>query len=94
MAVIDNLWLTCWLCNNYKGVQTHAPDPLTERKTQRYNPRKQEWSQDFTWSDDGVYITGISACGRATVSALQLNNLYAIPVRQTWISVGWHPPVN
>ena len=25
----DNLWLSCSLCNRYKGAQTSAPDPLT-----------------------------------------------------------------
>lgn len=36
---------------------------------------------------------GLTACGRATVLALQLNNAYAVTVRQAWVSVGWHPPV-
>jgi len=35
---------------------------------------------------------GQTACGRATVLALQLNNAYAVTVRQAWVSVGWHPP--
>jgi hypothetical protein len=30
--------------------------------------------------------------GRVTVLALQLNNIYAVTVRQAWISAGWHPP--
>ena len=90
----DNLWLACRLCNNYKGVQTHGEDPLTKRKTRLFNPRSQKWSQHFTWSDDGILIIGITACGRATITALQLNNSYAVPVRRAWVSVGWHPPVD
>ncbi|BAZ12013.1 HNH endonuclease [Calothrix sp. NIES-4071] len=35
----------------------------------------------------------ITACGRATVIALQLNNVYAVTVRQAWVSAGWHPPI-
>ena len=88
----ENLWLACRLCNNFKGIQTHAKDPLTNRKTKLFNPRRQKWSRHFTWSDDGAYIIGITAFGRASVVALQLNNPYAVMVRQAWISVGWHPP--
>ena len=89
----ENLWLACRMCNNYKGIQTHAKDPLSDRKAQLFNPRKQQWLKHFTWSDDGIYIIGITTCGRATVAALQLNNVYAITVRQAWVSVGWHPPI-
>ena len=88
----ENLWLACRLCNNYKGTQTQAIDPITHRKIKLFNPRQQQWSRHFTWSEDGVYIISLTATGRATVLALQLNNAYAVAVRQTWVSVGWHPP--
>jgi HNH endonuclease len=88
----ENLWLSCRLCNSYKGIQTKATDPIGDRSVQLFNPRTQRWSQHFTWSEDGVYIIGLTPCGRATVLALQLNNIYAVTVRQAWTSVGWHPP--
>jgi hypothetical protein len=44
------------------------------------------------WTDNGAYISGLTATGRATVLALQLNNPYSVTVRQAWISAGWHPP--
>jgi 5-methylcytosine-specific restriction endonuclease McrA len=66
----ENLWLACRLCNNFKGIQTHAKDPLTNRKTKLFNPRRQKWSRHFTWSDDGAYIIGITAFGRASVQKL------------------------
>lgn len=88
----DNLWLSCRLCNSYKGAQTHGKDPLTRRSVRLFNPRSQKWSRHFAWSDEGVQIIGRTACGRATVAALQLNNAYAVAVRQAWVSVGWHPP--
>jgi hypothetical protein len=37
-----------------------------------------------------VEITGLTACGRATVSALSLNNQLAVIVRRNWIKAGWH----
>jgi 5-methylcytosine-specific restriction endonuclease McrA len=78
----ENLWLACRLCNAYKGTQTDGRDPLTNRKVKLFNPRKQKWSRHFAWSNDGTCISGLMACGRATVLALQLNNPYAVTVRQ------------
>jgi HNH endonuclease len=88
----DNLWLSCRLCNSFKGAQTHASDPITGKRSLLFNPRRQSWSRHFEWSVDGAYILGRTLCGRATVNALQLNNPFAVTVRQAWISAGWHPP--
>lgn len=88
----ENLWLSCRLCNNAKRDQTHGVDPLTREVMPLYNPRTQAWSDHFIWSDDGVQIIGLTPCGRATVLALQLNNLIAVMVRQEWVAAGWHPP--
>ena len=38
-------------------------------------------------------VLGRTATGRATVTALQLNNAIARMVRSAWVSAGWHPPV-
>jgi hypothetical protein len=89
----DNLWLACRMCNNFKGTQTHGRDPVTGRRIRLFNPRRQQWSKHFMWSTDGVHIVGRTACGRATVVALQLNNIIAVMVRREWVSAGWHPPV-
>jgi hypothetical protein len=88
----QNLWLSCRLCNSHKGIQTKGNDPISDRSVQLFNQRTQRWSKHFTWSEEGVYILGLTPSGRATVLALQLNNIYAVAVRQAWISVGWHPP--
>ena len=88
----ENLWLACRLCNSYKGVQTQGQDPESDRNIKLFNPRLQKWTRHFTWINNGTHIEGITACGRATVIAMQLNNSYAVPVRQAWISAGWHPP--
>lgn len=88
-----NLWLACRLCNNYKGTQTDARDPLTNKKVKLFNPRKQKWSKHFEWSLDGAQIIGTTAIGRATVIALQLNNIISVTVRQQWVLAGWHPPM-
>ncbi|OKH10767.1 HNH endonuclease [[Limnothrix rosea] IAM M-220] len=88
----NNLWLACRLCNSYKGTKTHGIDPATNTTVALFNPRTQKWSEHFMWEREGVLIRGTTPCGRATALALQLNNPYAVMVRQAWISAGWHPP--
>jgi HNH endonuclease len=88
----ENLWLACRLCNSYKGSKTQGKDPETDQNSNLFNPRLQKWTNHFIWINDGTYIAGITACGRATVLAMQLNNPYAVTVQQAWISAGWHPP--
>ena len=90
----ENLWLACPLCNGFKGVQTHASDPITGRRNRLFNPRKQLWSRHFKWSEDGTRIIGRTACGRVTVVALRLNNVISLMVRREWVSAGWHPPAD
>lgn len=89
----DNLWLSCSLCNRYKGAQTSATDSLTGDAVQLFNPRYGDWDEHFRWSVDGIRIEGLTPTGRATVEALKLNNELAVEVRRNWLRAGWHPPV-
>jgi 5-methylcytosine-specific restriction endonuclease McrA len=88
----DNLWLACRLCNNAKGVQTECLDPDTGQRVRLFDPRRQSWTDHFSWSADGTRVLGQTPCGRATVLALQLNGLVAVTVRRCWVAAGWHPP--
>jgi hypothetical protein len=74
----DNLCLACELCNQYKWTQTEAIDPESGEFVSLFNPRIQTWQEHFTWSPDGTEIIGITACGRATILALRLNNNLAV----------------
>jgi len=89
-----NLWLACAWCNSFKGVQTHAIDPLTNGQAPIFNPRMQNWSDHFRWNEDGSQILGLTSTGRATVVALHLNNEFIMPARRQWVTAGWHPPVS
>ncbi len=89
----DNLWLSCPLCNAYKGDRVSATDPQTGRTAALFNPRLQNWFEHFRWSDDGLRIVGLTATGRATVVALHLSDdPDALQVRSYWVLAGWHPP--
>ena len=88
----ENLWLSCGLCNRYKGTQTNGFDEETKIFVSLFNPRRQIWTEHFSWSADGVFIIGLTLTGRVAVNALRLNNDIAVEVRRNWILAGWHPP--
>lgn len=87
-----NLWRSCRECNERKGAQTQALDPETGETVGLYNPRTQLWHEHFRWSADGLLVEGLTAIGRATAIALDLNRPHQIVARQRWVLVGWHPP--
>ncbi len=88
-----NLWLACPLCNRHKGDKVSAFDPETRVIVPLFNPRTQQWSEHFRWSNDGIRIIGLTPIGRATVIALQLSeDPDALLVRSYWVLAGWHLP--
>ena len=91
-SIEDNLWLACPLCNGHKGAQTHGTDTASGERVPIFNPRTQAWHEHFHWSEDGTLIVGRTACGRATITALQLNNEHLVRARRRWVMAGWHPP--
>lgn len=88
----DNLCLACELCNQYKWTKTAGLDLESGETVTLFNPRQQKWHDHFTWSEDGTEISGLTACGRATIIALRLNNSISVTVRRNWVRAGWHPP--
>ena len=90
--VEENLWLSCRLCNETKGVLTEAIDPETGVTVPLFNPRTQAWREHFTWSEDGTRVIGQTPAGRATVVALSLNSGLRVRARAIWVEAGWHPP--
>jgi|SRR5262249_18653452 len=88
----ENLWLACRLCNNAKGMKIYGKDPATKRPARLFNPRRQRWERHFYWNQDGVRVVGRTACCRATVEALNMNNEISLAVRHNWVRAGWQPP--
>ena len=88
----DNLWLACSPCNQKKWMKTSAVDAQTGEAVPLFNPRQQKWEEHFAWEADGLYVVGITAIGRATIDALDMNNAHIIHTRQIWIQWGLHPP--
>ena len=68
----DNLALTCWRCNRYKGSDLGSFDPETGNFSFLFNPRKQKWKANFIFSE--VVIIGLTPEGRTTIKLLQMNS--------------------
>ena len=92
LTVFDNLCFACRRCNEFKGSAIAAPDPLTGEAVPLFHPRTQAWSEQFTWDASGTHVIGLTAVGRATVVALNMNNAVIVDARRRWVSIGWHPP--
>ncbi len=91
-TISGNLALACPGCNGYKHAKTKALDPVTGKLVQLFHPRRQKWHDHFRWSDDYTHIVGLTAIGRATIEALQLNRQCLVNLRQMLYVWGEHPP--
>lgn len=91
---IENLCLACYRCNEFKWARLKARDPLTRQEAPIFNPQTQVWMEHFAWRENGLYVVGLTATGRATVELLRLNNEWLVQARQIWIFAGIHPPLD
>jgi hypothetical protein len=86
-----NLCVSCWRCNLRKAARLTAVDPLSRRRARLFHPRRQRWSDHFTWNEDFTRLLGRTICGRATIVALDLNADEFVKARERWAKAGWHP---
>ena len=88
----ENLCYACYRCNLFKHATSELEDPLTSEMTALSHPRQHTWSDHFVWSNDGIRLLGLTAIGRVTIIALNMNNDVILDARRNWLRVGWHPP--
>jgi len=86
----DNLALACVSCSLRKGARQKIEDPETGEVVCIFNPRQQRWNVHFAWN--GVEAIGLTATGRATVKALNLNRSTMLAIRAEEELLGRHPP--
>ncbi len=89
-TVADNLALACVSCSLRKGARQILEDQETGERVPIFNPRQQRWKEHFAWND--VQIYGLTATGRATVEALDLNRPIMVAIRAEEKLLGRHPP--
>ena len=78
---VDNLALSCPSCNLGKSNRVEALDEQTNLVVPLFNPRTNGWADHFTW-DEVWRIVGLTATGRATVAALNLNHPRRVMIRE------------
>src|SRR5579871_2577164 len=88
----DNLCLSCYRCNEFKGPRRTALDPRTGQEVALFHPRRQQWSDHFAWDEEGLTVVGLTPTGRATIILLRLNNEWLRKARRIWRSVELQPP--
>ena len=89
---LANLAVSCQGCNNHKYNRTKYRDPVSNDEVRLFHPRRDRWSDHFAWTNDGTMILGLTAIGRATVEALQLNREALVNLRRVLVEAGEHPP--
>jgi len=92
LTVLENLCLSCFDCNHFKGSDLSSIDPLTDEVVTLYHPRRDVWTKHFRLN--GVQIEGLTPAGRVTVKLLQMNTLDRISRRWRLIEIGGYPPLN
>jgi hypothetical protein len=89
---IDNLAFSCFGCNQHKSMLISSCDPVTGEPAPLFNPRRQGWEMHFAWNTDFTLVLGLTATGRATVAALQLNRPGLVNLRRVLYAIKEHPP--
>jgi hypothetical protein len=86
----DNLCLSCYWCNSFKGSDLSSVDWDDNNSiVPLFNPRQQNWDEHFQL--DGLRIVPITATGRVTAFLLQLNAPERIKERRLLLELGVYP---
>ena len=89
-TVAENLALACVSCSLRKAARQKAIDPQSGKEVALYNPRRDTWHDHFLWK--GAYAVGLTATGRATIEALDMNRVLISAIRKEEAALRRHPP--
>ncbi len=87
---LENLAWACPGCNLRKSDRVDAIDADSGLTVSLFHPRNQAWKEHFVWDD--YQMAGMSAIGRATIAALNLNHPRRIQIRQAEQMFQLFPP--
>ncbi|MBD2494583.1 HNH endonuclease [Nostoc sp. FACHB-280] len=91
-TVFKNLCFACPSCNRYKADRQSAIDPQSGETVALFHPQEQVWQEHFAWDESRTQMNGLTAIGRATIEALQMNRKALVRARAMWVKLGEHPP--
>jgi hypothetical protein len=82
----SGLAYACDRCNAFKGPNLSSVDPETGERVNVFNPRTDEWSDNFAISRGT--IIGLTPIGRATARLLNMNDSRRVELRLRWLDEG------
>ena len=82
----DNLALSCYNCNAYKGSNIAGIDPQTQQLTRLFHPRRDRREVHFSWI--GPELVGLTDVGRTTIEVLRINRDEGLALRRLLIALG------
>lgn len=85
----DNLCLSCFDCNRYKGSDIGSIDIETDTYVGLFNPRTMEWHEHFELA--GFMIKPLTPEGRVTEFLLRLNSEERVIKRKILLNVKRYP---
>jgi len=85
----ENLCLSCFMCNRYKGSDMASLDPETNEATFLFHPRRDVWTEHFEIQD--AVIIPLTQTARATANLLHFNDKERIAEREVLIKLGRYP---
>jgi hypothetical protein len=83
---LDNLALSCFNCNVYKGPNLSGIDPQNGAIAALFHPRTDRWHEHFHW--DGPRLVARTAVGRATIAVLGINRSERLEHRRQLMAAG------
>jgi hypothetical protein len=87
----SNWALACRSCNVYKADRVEGLDELEQVAVRLFHPRRDRWEEHFVAEIQSAAIVGLTATGRVTVSALQMNREIQLVARRQWILLRLFP---
>lgn len=87
---LDNLALACRACNVRKSDGTEAPGEAGQ-PVPLFNPRADRWAEHFQFEAETGELVGLTATGRATVAALDMNHTLQQAARVLWAQLRLYP---
>ena len=85
-ALLENLALSCFYCNSFKGSNLAGFDLETRSVVRLFHPRQDNWHEHFYWQ--GALLLAHTAIGRVTIDVLDINTPLRLEHRQLLVNVG------
>jgi hypothetical protein len=82
----NNLALTCFYCNRYKGPNIAGIDPVSKKLSPLFHPRRQRWKRHFRYQ--GPVLVGLTRIGKANIAVLHVNDPDAVGLRGALLDSG------